>query len=847
MSDRLSRRATPRSLRPRLLALHLALGGLATAFVIAAPAVHAQGAASAARSYDIPAGPLSAVLTRLVGESGLLLAASSEQTQGRTSPGLRGSFSDVAALETVLKGSGLEAVRAANGSFSLRTSTPPAPTTQPASAPSRAQTRLTPVSHRAPADDATALSTVHVNGRAERDAASEGTGAYTAKVASSATKMNLSLRETPQSVTVITSQMIEDNALTTMEQVLNHTPGISMVGDASENSQIFVRGFYLGTGILIDGLNTTSAQPIYDGSISQGLDPVIADRIEVVKGATGILAGLGEPSASVNFIRKRATKDFQAHGQLGAGRWGRWNAEGDVSGPLTEDRRVRARLVGAYRQGDSYIDRYSIDKQVVYGTVEADLSSRTTVTLAVDDQRSKTKGAFNYNSNPAFYTDGGLFDAGPSFSTGQDWTYWNVNARSVLPSIEHRFDNGWFAKLALRSAKADIDRVSFNPGEYVDRATGNLVGAWSEAYADRSLRHSKTDSVDAYATGPFELLGRKHELVVGGSYARNEFTMATFNGPTMAPYNLSSGAIAGTTFPAIADYDNGYDQRQSGAFATVRLNLADAWKLLLGTRLSNWKHTSSDRISGTANTVSHNSINTPYVGLVVDVSATTSAYASYTSTFRPVTNFGADGKLLDPAEGSNVEAGLKWSLLNDTLNASVAVYQTKEDNYPEYANAGKLPNGEWIYRSLDGIKTTGYELEISGRLTPRLDVSGGYTHNKAKDADGNRKLTYIPDDVLKLSASYRVTDAINVGGGLRWQSASFYETSIYAVDPAIAAVQRQKAYTLVDLMGRYRFSDRVSASVNVNNLFNKRYNRSLWGYADYGEPRNLQLSVRVDW
>lgn len=826
-----ARRAASFALTPGAAATRAALMlGLAMGVAaLPAPAL-AQSPAQAAdakRAVHIAAGPLGQALNAFASTAGVELAVDSQLVQGRHSAALAGSYTVREGFAELLRGQGLQVLRQANGSYVLG-KTPAAPEPSPRGADSM-------------------LPVVTISAQANTDGTTEGTGSYAASVSNSATRLNLKPRETPQSITVFTRQMIEDKALTSVEQVLQHTPGVNMVGDASQNSQIFVRGFYLESGILIDGLNTTSAQPVYEGSISQGLDPAIADRVEVVKGATGIVAGLGSPSASVNFIRKRPTAEFQASAEASVASWNRLNGELDISGPLNADGSVRARLVTALRKGDSYMDRYGYQKAVLYGVAEVDLAPGTTASLAVDHQRSDTDGAFNWNSNPAFYLDGGVFKPAVSFSTGQQWTYWDVRQTSVTPALEHRFGNGWTAKVALRHAEGEIDRVSYYPGDYVNRATGTLVGAWSAPYADRSLRQSDTDSVDAYAAGRFDWLGRSHDLAFGASYGRNDFSMATFNSATMASYAIGDGAVPAPAISASASYDNRYSQQQTGMFATARFNPSDLLKFMLGGRLSNWKHSTDDLLAASSKTVKHDNIFTPYLGVVYELSKNASAYASYTGVFRPVTNYGADGHLLDPAEGSNTEIGLKFGLLDDKLNLSVAAYQSKEDNFPEYANAGRLPSGDWIYRSIDGVKTTGYEVELAGRVAPGWEASGGYTYNKAQDATGQPKLTYVPKHLFKFTTNRKLAGGLALGGSVRWQGGSYYDTGIYAVSPSIQARQEQGAYALVDLMARWQISSRYALTLNLNNVFDKVYNRSTWGYADYGEPRSAVLALRAQW
>lgn len=800
--------------------------------------------------FDIPAGSLDQALGRFGREAGIAIAVSSEVTAGLAGPGVSGDLTVAAALRRLLDGTGLTAVRDAQGEYTLRRIGAGAASGAAGGAANGAASGAAAVPAAAvpaaPRGSQT-LPAVSVIAQRVADGTSEGTGSYAPTISDSATRLGLKPRETPQTVTVFTSQMIEDKGVTSVEQVLQQTPGVVMIGDASQNSQIFVRGFSLDSGIFIDGLNTTSAQPVYEGSLSQGLDPAIADRIEVVKGATGIVAGLGSPSASVNFIRKRPTTDFQAHAELGAGNWRRWSALADVGGPLNEQGNLRGRLVAAQRSGDSYIDRYSSDRTVLYGIVDVDLTASTLASLAIDHQRNRTDGAFNWDSNPAFYTDGGVFSRGPSFSTGQSWSYWNTRQTSITPMLEHRFDNGWKAKLALRKAQGKIDRVAFFPGSYVDRATGEISGGWNAGRADRHLRDSDTDSADAYATGRFGWLGREHDLAVGVSYGQNRFAMAGYPSDPTPPYTIDTGSIAAPPISATPDSDMRYTQRQAGLFATARFNPTDAIKVMVGGRVSNWQFDTQDRLEATDTRVKHNSIFTPYLGLLFDVHRDVTLYASYTGTFRPGLNFGADGKLLDPAEGYNREVGVKMGLLDDKLNLALAAYQALEDNFPEFANEGRLPNGNWIYRSIDGVKTTGYEAEVSGQLSPRWEVMGGYTYNRARDAEGKPKLTYVPKHLLRFSASHHWNDQLTLGGTVRWQSGSYYDTSINVATPPLDVTQRQKAYTLLDLMARWQFNRRLSLSLNLNNLLDKSYYRSMWGYADYGEPRSLFVTMRVNW
>lgn len=677
-------------------------------------------------------------------------------------------------------------------------------------------------------------------------------GSYTAQSMNSATGLTMTLRETPQTVTVITQQMIEDKGLVDMGQVLEHVPGISQVGDASEDAIIYIRGFQLDSAVQVDGLITTPANVTYSGALSQGIDAAVVERVEVLKGAAGILGGLGEPSATVNMIRKRPTDALQGTLGLDGGSWNYVRAEADVSGPISSDGSLRGRFVAAWMDRDYFVDRYHRRGDVLYGIVDKSFGERTRLSLAVDNVRSHYTGVYNWSSNPAYYTDGTLIDHPVSYSTGQDWAYRKVSEWSVTPEIEHNFDSGWTVRSSYRYAKGKINVLNASPGSYVDLATLELVDPWSTPYALQSDRTSDTQSFNVVTTGNFPLFGRSHDVVLGYNYARNEFVLrgryhdlpvSTLDNPLVPKPDPS---LPSSPYDAYANEDV---SAQGGFYGTLRFSLMDRLKLMAGGRISHWKLDSSDADTGVQTaTAKESRVVTPYFGVVFDLNGFASLYASHTGIFLPNSYYGADGNILPPTKGTNNELGVKLAFHDNRLNVTAAVYEANKDHVAEWANQGMLPNGEWIYKSVDGIKTRGYEVEAAGALTPDWEVSGGYTHNTANDADGNKRTTYIPDDVFKLTTSYRFSrglPGLRVGGTVRWQSESYYDLTVSSpTTPDVDVRQEQPAYWLVDLMARYPVTDAVSLSANVDNILDKRYNRSMWGYADYGEPRSYSVAVR---
>ncbi|NQY88159.1 MAG: TonB-dependent siderophore receptor [Colwellia sp.] len=766
-------------------------------------------------NIKLPAGSLANAITELSIQTEVQILVASELIKDEQVSAFNGQYSADTALTELVKNTGLLVKRSGNNALTLVTASNPLAATNSAAAE---------------------VETIEVHGR------------YTTTELNNATGLVMSLRETPQSVSIITEQMIQDKALVDMASVLKHTPGVAMVGDASEDYLIYVRGFVLDASVQVDGMITTTANSAYSGSLSQGIDPVIAQRIEVLKGAAGILSGLGEPSATVNMVRKRPTEEFNLSMLASVGSWDNYRGELDVSGTISESGDTRGRFVTAYQQNDYFLDRYGKEKSVLYGIIESDLTDSTKVSLAIDHINSKSQGVYNYNSNPAFYTDGTPIDLDTSFSTGQEWAYRNVEETSIMPEIEHYFDNGWLIKASYRYADGAIDVLNASLGDYVDKETGNFVGAWGPGDAGHSDRESETESFNIFTTGEFSLFGAYHELVVGFNYGSNEFLIdSTYE--DMPIVNINDYLVPAPVFDANSDNDIYKDsQEQTGFYGTVRFSLGEATKLMLGGRVSSWDFESKDML-GVEETVTYSDENivTPYVGIVHDINDFTSVYASHTGIFLPVTNFGADGQILEPTEGTNTEAGVKLAFFDDELNISAAIYQSQKDNVAEWVDLPKLPNGQWVYESIDGVKTDGYEIEISGAITPNWNIAGGYTHNTAEDKDGNARDTGIPSELFKLTTNYDFTKylpGLTIGGSIRWQSKSYYNDSISLSDDDIPYTDSQPAYSLVDLMARYELTEQLVLGINFNNILDEEYKRSLWGYTDKGEPRSFTASIR---
>lgn len=662
----------------------------------------------------------------------------------------------------------------------------------------------------------------------------EESGSYTPGTIATATRLVLTPRETPQSISVITRKHMDDFGLNSIDDVMRHTPGVTVSTLDSERTEYSARGFAINN-FQYDGIPMLRNSAYSAGNTLS--DMAIYDRIEVLKGATGLLTGSGDPGATINLIRKKPTHEFKGHFSLGAGSWDNYRSEIDVSGPLTESGNVRGRAVAAYQDKHSFQDHYERETSVYYGILEFDLSEDTLLTVGADYQDNVPEGS-SWGAIPIFDSNGNKNDVSRSFNPGAKWSSWEQYTRTVFATLEHSFENGWLAKLQLNH------QINGYHAPLASASAGNpnpADGSGAGLFLGKYTGETKSNAADAYASGPFQLFGREHELVVGGSISRRHtqgkgyWDFPGYTGGVDDFYDWNGDIPV----PAWGAVDSPIDEiiREQGAYTTARFNLRDDLKLIVGGRVSDYRG-EDQRETG---------VPVPYVGLIYDLNDNFSAYASYTSIFKPQSAQDESGKTLDPLEGDSYEIGLKGEFFEGRLNTSLAYFEVKQDNYAE-ETGGTTPSGGVAYEALEGVVTKGFEVELSGELARGWQAQAGYTHKVAKQ-DGDKVSTWEPEDQLSLYTTYNLPgelEPFTVGGGARWQSKGW--RNVRNVPLARDEDFAQEAYWLVDLMAKYQITDDLSATLNVNNLLDKKYYSNVGFYTTYyyGEPRNVMLTTRYD-
>lgn len=666
---------------------------------------------------------------------------------------------------------------------------------------------------------------------------------YRPGASTTSTGLSLSSRQTPQSVTVVTQQRIEDEGMRTVTDVVNRATGVSVNQYETHRAGFTARGFDIAN-LQIDGVPTTWDAAWSSGEVQTSL--AIFDRVEIVRGATGLMTGAGDPSAAINLVRKRAdSKALAGTAEIGYGRWNRWRAQGDVSGALNAAGTVRGRVVGEYSQGDSWL-RFSDDEtSTLFATVEADLSPATLLVVGVSRQETDPHAPM-WGGLPYWYSDSGrVIPWDRSATTAPKWARWNSEYTNAYAKLEHRFDNDWQVRLSLSRGKRQADSyLLYLSGPLNEDGTG--LGAFPGSY----LTDTTQDDMGVHVEGPFSLGGRTHRLAFGALHSDNDFRSdsrdAAFPWPDVGNFHEWDGNYAEPAWGAPYMYETSRT-RQDGLYAVARFSLTDPLSLIAGARLSDYEKTGFGLYTAPYEVKVDDEV-TPYAGIVYDIGSDWSVYASYTDIFRPQDAKDIEGRPLDPIVGRSAEVGVKAELLDGRLYASAAVFRIEQDNLAQEAGTIDRGNGpEVYYRAAEGATSRGFEIDLAGEIAPGWNAGAGYSQFKATDADGVDFNSIFPRKLLRLFTTWRLPgawSALTVGGGATWESGT------YTIDPAAPAGSggriEQKAFALVNLMARYEFTPQLSAQLNVDNAFDKTYFGMFAAYnaLTYGAPRNVQVSLR---
>jgi len=678
----------------------------------------------------------------------------------------------------------------------------------------------------------------------DKTAVTENTGSYTTSSTNTATKLNLSLHETPQTVKVYTREYLDDRNIESFQDLMSNITGVSTIR-TDERQRSFARGFEIDY-YLVDGMPSNLTLGAGDPDLS------IYDRVEVVKGASGLMTGAGSPAMALNLIRKRANaKEFTGKVEASVGSWDSYSSSADLSAPLNSDGSLRGRVFVKHSDEKSFMDFYEKERNVAYGAIDYDISEKTSLSLAASYQELNRDGV-RWGGLPAFYTDGTKTNFDRSLIVSSDWTFWDVKSTALFANLKQNLFNDVDLNVAYSYRRDDTDSFIFYTAGKVTKATNTIPIENASVYRDQ--KRNDENNVDVYITAPFTLAGRNQEIVLGGSWNITQLKKNTY-GQTFDPTSpaLTKQNLIDLLGQDVIDFNHMNTRligslemdktnplnstTQTAGYISGKFHILDPLKAVAGLRVSNWEYESETH---TTDRKFENQL-TPYAGLIFDFAPNYSWYASYTSIFKPQTNRDQSGDYLDPVEGKTYETGVKGEFLDKRLNAGLSVFRIEQSNAAQALLKADGTNvkvdgttNENAYYGTDGVVSKGVELNIDGEINDNWGLSFGVANFDAKDAKGDDYNPTNSRTTADVFVKYK-NDSWYAGAGLNYYSKIYIGTGATRID-------RGDLYLANAMLG-YKFDENMSMQANVNNIFDKKYYEGIGPNAmAWGDPRNATLS-----
>ena len=754
-------------------------------------------------NFNIAAGSLSATLNAIAKKSGINIAFAPNLTQGKTADKVHGKLSLAQALNHALSKTELVAQKQPKGSYVVV----------------EKSTHIGTL--------ATAIVTSENLKNEEQT--------YNVKAVSIG-KGKQSLREIPQSVSVVTRSKLDDQNIHSVAEALKYVTGVTVerYDGAGYYNSFYARGFEADT-FQLDGVN------VQGRSNSDNIDLSVMERVEVLRGAAGLFQGSGEPGISINMVRKRALADTLIQGLVSTGSWNNYRAEVDITGALNDDASLRGRFVTAAEDRGSFLDGVDSKKNIVYGTLEYDLQPSTTLAVGLTWQDIDSTLHHGLPST----ADGSLIDFPRETAIAAPWSVQDIESKDAFVELEHALTGGGLVKFIGR----------YNEG--FDLYKGPRASSWIEEdgalTVENSLFQADTEdtSADIFAQLPLQVFGREHQLTLGVDYRRSDRLSQwgvleydpRFEQGNIFNYSPSPepNLVAGNSSPKHTETE------QTGVYSRVNISATDRLSLLLGARLSWWDSQRVNLDTGEVGSKYDAEAEfTPYAAVMYDLNDNLSLYASYTEIFKPQNAITRNGEQIDPRTGQQIETGIKAEWFDGRLNAHAAIYRIEDKNRTQTDptdNQFSIASGE--------VLSEGFELEISGEILPNWQLTAGYAYNSteyvtaAADQEGKTFSTITPKHNANLWTKYTFSKGIladaDIGGGVR--AVSEFSKGSWMSD----AIAKAPGYAIFSLQAAYPINENLKVSMNIDNLFDKKYYEKVgadWRQNYYGEPCSVTLTLR---
>ncbi len=666
------------------------------------------------------------------------------------------------------------------------------------------------------------------------------------RVSKGATGLDLDIAETPQSISIVTSGQMDLFGATSLNDALRLATGINVEEWETNRTNYTSRGYEI-KNTQIDGIGL----PNNWGIVTGAMDAFGYEKIEVIRGANGLLTGVGNAAGTINYVRKRPTNDTTGTLEVSAGSWDTYRVEADYSTPFTDSGSWAGRLVVAAQEGDSWLRAKSDDRVFVYGVVDGQIGDRSTLTLGYSYQDANTDGNM-WGALVFSYKDGSQATWPRNASTSQDWTFWDTENQTAFAEFTYALSEAWDVKLSYNyRSYEDLSQLFYvmtfddpstgtdenpiyDPGLFPDN-TGLL--AWPGSWPTKEDAHL----VDLTLDGEFGAWGRAHQAILGLSYSRSQGTQY------MRPVSDTDPAwlMPLPAFPYAGDVvpepiwgdvivDSTMNQRLKRAYGATRLDLSDRFTAIAG---FNWSEYHRDGMpSGGGRFDQTESEFSPYAGLTFRIVDNVLAYASYSDIYQPQDQDDINGNYLDPSKGVNYEIGVKADWFDERLVTTVALFTAEQKNLATFA--GLNPDTQQYYYVGIDVESKGVELEAAGQLNEYVDLVVGFTALKLEDEQGAEIYTWVPRRTANMVLSSRIPgfDQLHLGLNGRWQS------DIWTVDGTNGGVVRQDSYATLNLFAGWDVTPNANIRVNANNITDEKYIGSLYQVGFYAAPANYTVT-----
>ena len=692
---------------------------------------------------------------------------------------------------------------------------------------------------------------------------------YAAPVASTGTKTDVPLQDTPVNVQVVTQQLLIDQSALTLDQALTNISGVTSAFQSGSVQDLIVRGFDTNQVLFLDGVR------IYDhyGNGIQNLADL--DRIEVMKGPAAVLYGEAEPGGIVNLVSKVPDASGYSSVEQRVGSWSQAIFRFDTTGPIDAQRDILYRIDGSWENSESWRDGVWARTVFVAPAVTWNLTPSTQVSLKYVYDRSP--GAID-NNQVVPIADGRLVEIPRHVNfSDPEFTYQkNIMSRAVL-SLVQRFGNDWSLKLQATDYSARSEGLVVNSAPFIEPGTpGNVGNGYNILLADGSysVSNEKTKAVSADLIGHFGVGQIENTLLVGADFSKyTEPLYSIFNAPDFVGVNLPVDMTVNVPIPLDPDPADALTANQlildKGVYVQDQVKLPGGIDLLAGLRYQDWHNDASAYFMGGqliyGGSTYDSSAVTPRIGAVYELTRSFSIYALYSDGFYPNQGFDYRAQPLKATGADDREIGVKYLSDGGRLQAVVSAYYLTKTNVPA-PDVNHPVDGTYPFDTTIGAeRSKGLEFDLRGEILPGWKLIATYAYTDArvtKDTNSitttgipstvGDRLANVPWNMASVWSTYDFhcgrDAAWTVGAGIVARGDSLDVTNQLSV-PGYATVNAMIRYA--DMWG----SRRVSVQFNVDNVLDRH--TLLFGYpyqqfypntagVVYGNPRSFTLNGKLE-